>query len=267
MGIRVATPFSHLFDDPGTAGAVTAASDLLELRGPEQARRAEGEVLFHCELSLAAPWGEAETGLLREMGDAARGRLALASFHLHSRYAANEVRGGAFHGLGGAMDAGDMLANARANARAARGLLGAAVPLLVENNNHLGTDAYDVVTEPGFIAEILDAAEAGLLLDVAHARISAANTGADEGAYFAALPLDRTAQIHLSAHGEERGGRRFDAHEALSDEDFDYFARLLPALPGLAYATIEYYRDADVLLEQIARLRSVLARAAHGEHA
>ncbi|WP_461208470.1 multinuclear nonheme iron-dependent oxidase [Desulfocurvus sp. DL9XJH121] len=267
MHARVATPFSHLFADPGAARAITAASDLLELRSPEQAREVRGDILFHCELSLAAPWGQAEAGLLREMARAARDRLRLVSFHLYSRYADNEVRDGAFVGRGAPMDEAVMLANAHANARTARELFGSATPLLVENNNHLGTDAYEVVTEPGFITEALDVAGAGLLLDVAHARISAANTGVGEAAYFVALPLERAGQIHLSAHGQDGGGRCFDAHEALSDKDFSYFVELLPVLPGLKFVSIEYYRDADILLEQIARLRSVLAGASKGEEA
>ncbi len=260
--VLVATPHSHLFADPALAGRLRAASDLVEIRLPEQAGEVRGEALYHCELSLVAPWGPQELAELGRVYDGLRaggGRLGAVSFHLASRYEENDLVDGAYVGRGEPMSAAAMLANAGQNGALARRAL-PATPLLVENNNHLGTDAYALVTDPAFIGEVMDQAGADLLLDVAHARISACNTGRDEAEYFAALGLDRALQVHLSRHAE-CGGRARDAHEALGEADWDYFAGLLPRLPGLRYATIEYYKDPERLLAQIARLREVLAGA------
>lgn len=258
-GVRIATPMSDLFGDPEQARLITDASDLLEIRHPPQATNVWGSVLYHCELSLVASWGDAG---LAGLAATARGlaesgaRLEAVSFHLASRYPMNVVRDGAFVGQGMPMDAGLMLATAAHNADLAR-LSFPGVPLMVENNNHLGTDAYEVVTDGAFIAELAVAADAGILLDVAHARITAANTGVEEQEYLSALPLERVWQVHLSRHGYAHG-RATDAHEMLREDDWDYFAALSTRMINLRFATIEYYRDALGLLAQIDRLRSAL---------
>lgn len=228
------------------------------MRHAAHGAEAGGTALFHCELSLVAPWSSHEAG---EIGAAATavagagGRLELVSFHLASRYARNRLAGGAFVGEGTPMTRETMLAHAARNALLARESCSA--ELLVENNNHLGTDAYELVTDPRFISDLTAHAGVGLLLDVAHARISARNTGVDERDYLTALPLGSVRQVHLSRHGSD-GTRAWDAHDPLEEQDWRYFLELIPLLPDLRYVTIEYYRDADALLAQLVRLRSIL---------
>lgn len=229
------------------------------MRHARHGAEASGVALFHCELSLVAPWSAdeaAEIGAAATAVAGAGGRLDVVSFHLASGYVRNRVEGGAFVGEGEAMTRDTMLAHAARNAGIAREQCPDA-KLLVENNNHLGTDAYDVVTDPEFISELAAHAGVGLLLDVAHARISARNTGVDERSYLAELPLGSVRQVHLSKHGSD-AARAWDAHEPLEEEDWRYFRELLPLLPDLRYVTIEYYRDAEALLAQLARLRSIL---------
>lgn len=259
-GVAVAAPVSHLFHDPESARRITAASDLLELRHQSQAQDAPGQVLFHCDLSLVAPWDDVATHELSSVANGlARGggRLEAVSFHLASQYRDNDIRDGAFVGRGTPMDAQGMLSTAVRNAEITRRIF-PGVPLMVENNNHLGTSAYDVVTDGAFITNVTGAADAGLLLDVAHARITAANTGRREDDYFSALPLEKVWQVHLSRHGR-CNDRATDAHDALADEDWEYFTALSMRTPRLRYATIEYYKDVDVLLAQTVRLRAELA--------
>jgi uncharacterized protein DUF692 len=257
--VQIATPFSNLFADADQRRRITSASDLLEIRHPAQAAEVQGPVLYHCELSLVSPWnGPAHQQLAtvaRELSSRG-GNLKGVSFHVASRYAANMVRDGAFEGQGQPMDSKAMLSTAVRNANLARRIF-PDVPVMVENNNHLGTDAYDVVTDPEFIAELTVVADAGFLLDIPHARITAANTGLSEDAYFSALPLDRAWQIHLSRHGY-RDGRATDAHEMLEDEDWEYLVAIVARIVNLRFATIEYYRDADRLLAQIEYLRLAL---------
>ena len=260
MNIRIATPFSHLFADPGARRAIVAASDMVELRTPAQADEVDGAVLYHCELSLVARWGVAERAELEALASRVRaGAVALegVSFHALSRYQENELRDGAFVGLGEPYDEAALADNARRNADFARSLFGEGVALMVENNNRLWTDAYEIVARPGFLASVTRDAGLSLLWDIAHARISAHNTGVAEEAYNRALPLERALQVHLSRHGHS-GERAVDAHDALADEDWDYFASHLPGLPGVRYATIEFYKDADVLLGQIERLKTIV---------
>jgi uncharacterized protein (UPF0276 family) len=143
--------------------------------------------------------------------------------------------------------------------RNVRGLAAAIpVPLILENLDYLPSGAYEHICEPAFIADVLAETGAGLLLDLAHARVSATRFGVPIGQYLAQLPLDRVRQIHMSGP-RPRDGMLTDAHEPLMDEDYELLRGVLSQTRPLAL-TLEYYRDQAALLEQIARLRDLLCQ-------
>jgi hypothetical protein len=262
--MRIATPYSHLFTSVDIRRTILGLSDLAEIRSPDQLSDLTPSVLWHCDLSIVRQWTHKHFDYLSSIVEGLRTAdvtLEVASFHAPSRYVANDVVNGVFVGRGEPMGEGEMLAHAESNATTIRDMLRRAgylnVQLLVENNNHLGTNAYEVVTTPEFISKLLYRSDFGLLLDVAHARITAANTGEDEQAYFEKLPLEQAVQIHLSRHSVLED-RSLDSHDALEDDDWSFFQKLAPKLPKLSFATIEYYKDANILAELIKRLRKEL---------
>lgn len=131
------------------------------------------------------------------------------------------------------------------------------VPLILENLDYCPGGAYEHVCEPGFIAGVLAETGAGLLLDLAHARVSAARMGVPIGEYLAQLPLDRVRQLHISGP-RPRDGVLADAHEPLLDEDYELLRDVLSRSKPLAL-TLEYFRDQVALLDQVARLREMLS--------
>jgi uncharacterized protein (UPF0276 family) len=137
------------------------------------------------------------------------------------------------------------------------------VPLILENLDYNPTGAYEHICEPAFIAATLEATGAGMLLDLAHARVSAAALGLSIEAYLAMLPLDRVRQLHVSSPRPRGDGTLADVHEALIAEDYLLIADLLRRCRP-AVLTLEYSRDAGLLLDQVARLRALLA--AQGDH-
>lgn len=262
--VRIAVPHSHLFADPASAEAILASADMVEVRRPEQAAQARGPVLYHAEHSLVAPWDGSQAEDVARVAQAAD--LAGLSLHVPSRFERNGLEAGAYVGVGEPMSRTQMLDNAEANTVALRAVMGPDRPIMVENNNHLGTDAYDTVTDPAFLNGLMDRCGLSLLWDVAHSRITAANTGRNEDDYIEALGLGRCLQVHLSRHGR-LGSRAVDTHEALEDDDWEFFSARLAGLPALAFATVEYYADTRQLVAQMERLRAVLAAAGRGEQA
>ena len=79
------------------------------------------------------------------------------------------------------------------------------VPLALEPIATLFDWPDDELTEAQFIAEILDATDAQLLLDVANVYANARNCGTDPLALLDALPLDRVAYVHVAGGAEHRG--------------------------------------------------------------
>ena len=125
-------------------------------------------------------------------------------------------------------------------------------PLAAENYNYYPTGLYGPVTEPDFIRFHLEEFDLGLVLDLAHALVTAHNLGLAADAYLAALPLERTAEIHLSRPWlppPASGLLAADAHEAPGPEEWHLLKNILknPRLPVRAPVFVEYYGNLSKL--------------------
>ncbi|MBB6098004.1 hypothetical protein HNR42_001427 [Deinobacterium chartae] len=136
--------------------------------------------------------------------------------------------------------------------------------LLLENVPFCGPQRPEWIADPAFIGEALAASDCGLLLDLAHARVTAWHLGEDLGRYLAAFPLGRVVEVHVSGTRLERGALR-DRHAALLEGDYALLERILPRLPAARTLTLEYLglcassgplaqRERRDLLEQLLRL-------------
>jgi hypothetical protein len=133
-----------------------------------------------------------------------------------------------------------------------------------ENLNYFPTGAYERVCEPEFVRRLIDATGIGLLLDVAHALISASNLGyADPMGYIRQLPLERVREIHAS-HAGELGGILEDLHEPPGNEEIRIAEEVVANGASGAYLTVEYYRDSGVLCQVYRWLADRLAAGAEG---
>ena len=120
--------------------------------------------------------------------------------------------------------------------------------LQVENNNYLPTGAYDRICDPDFICALVEEADIDLLLDLGHVEICAyymAGWGADS--YIESLPLERVYEVHLS-HAGLLNGVFEDLHEIPNEEDLATACTVLRAGHNAETLTVEYYRDAAVLV-------------------
>lgn len=137
-------------------------------------------------------------------------------------------------------------------------------PLAAENYNFYPTGLYHHVTEPDFMASYLREFGLGLVLDLAHAAVSAHNTGLKPEVYFEALPLERTVEIHVSRPWlpAGRGIMAVDDHGAPGEREWRWLNALLEGgrIPDSAVIFIEYYKDqgkleaAQACLEQLSAI-------------
>jgi len=134
-----------------------------------------------------------------------------------------------------------------------------AVPLLLENMPHWPTSDPDPATTPAFIMRVLDETRCDLLLDLAHARISAENLGLDVYGYLEELPLDRVVEIHVSGPRFENGWWH-DYHDTLQAEDYALLEWVLRrSAPRVV--TLEHWKDIAQVRAQLLRLSQLTARA------
>ncbi len=253
--LSIATPMSQLFDDPAAARRIIAASDCLEARDRSLDASWPGQKLLHLEAELFHDWS---TELKNYLAAAIRGKpeLELVSFHLGSCYPHPVVVGRAFQPNGTACSRAQLLRTAAANVGWLRSVCGQ-IAIAVENNNYYPNPAYDHVTDGDFISELVGGNGIGLVLDLAHAEITAHNRRLGLDDYLDSLPLAAALQIHICRSGIAADGLAFDAHELPDRAVLDRAAALIDRWPQVRYLTVEYYRDAGRLIETLERCREL----------
>jgi uncharacterized protein (UPF0276 family) len=120
--------------------------------------------------------------------------------------------------------------------------------------------------EPQAICTVLEETQCGLLLDISHARISAAALGMDAQAYMAALPAKRLKELHFT--GLHHWGDHLQDHLAILEADWPWLDWTLENITaerwGQAHLlAFEYggtgeffgrFSDPEVIREQVPRL-------------
>jgi uncharacterized protein (UPF0276 family) len=105
---------------------------------------------------------------------------------------------------------------------------------------------------------VLEETESSLLLDTAHARITAAILNRSVQSYLEEFPLDRIVEIHVSSPRLEQG-QWVNCHETLQNTDYALLEWLLERVTPKVI-TLEYWMDAVQAREQILRLDQLIAQ-------
>jgi uncharacterized protein (UPF0276 family) len=92
----------------------------------------------------------------------------------------------------------EAVARAVENIKIARDVI--EVPLAVENVSSYAELRASSMTEWEFLTEVVEGADAGILLDVNNIYVSSTNHGFDPIAYIEHVPHERVAQIHVAGH-------------------------------------------------------------------
>jgi uncharacterized protein (UPF0276 family) len=133
--------------------------------------------------------------------------------------------------------------------------------ILIENPSSYVKLAH-AMSEPEFLARLVERAGCGLLLDINNVYVSAANVGGDVATTLHAIPAEAIGEIHLAGHAA-RGGLLIDTHDgAVSTVIWQLFADVVARI-GARPTLVEW--DADlpalsVLLQEAATAQAVLDR-------
>ncbi len=113
--------------------------------------------------------------------------------------------------------------------------------------------------EPEVVHQILDEIGCEMLLDMAHAMISANNMRWESThKYFEALPLDKVREIHI-CHPTRTGENLLDGHQPIQPRDVELLLWTLDRAPNVQVVTLEVSdMDEPTLLAQIDLLRKAL---------
>jgi uncharacterized protein (UPF0276 family) len=184
-----------------------------------------------------------------------KNNVILVSFHIASCFENAPIENGAFQPVGQEMSEAEMLENAKLNIIDLRNKVGF-VEIAIENNNFSPTGAYELITEAEFINKLLTKNNLKLLLDLAHAKITAHYRNLPLDKYLKSFNLDCVIQIHIS--GIRKTGKVYkDAHEKLTDEEWAEFKKIITFCHFLQFVTIEYYREIPILINMLNKLKKI----------
>ena len=155
----------------------------------------------------------------------------------------------------------EMVDNSIENTQWLRNILNDNVSIGLENNNYYPSPAYDIVADGDFITQVLEENNLFLLLDIAHAMVTAHNKKISYGQYISTLPFDKLIQLHICQPELPEGEIAWDAHNEPNHEMYLEVLRLIKKYPTIQYLTIEYYRDKNILIGSIKKLRQLIGSA------
>ena len=145
-------------------------------------------------------------------------------------------------------------------------------PLLVENMDYMGAElkpgygVFRMSVEPALMWELVEEG-AGVLLDLAHLRVTAYHLGVDARAFARSLPLHAVRELHVNGPAFVAGLGLRDEHQEMAEEDYALLAWVL-ARTEAEIITLEYPKtrtvrgtlgeQAEALERQLNRLRAMM---------
>lgn len=140
-------------------------------------------------------------------------------------------------------------------------------PVAVENVSYYVKRALDPLDEIDALVEIVERANAKLLLDVNNVVVNAHNHGFDARAWLERVPYDRVAQIHVAGHLIRPDGLRIDTHGASVDAEVSELLGEVLLRTGPVPVLLE--RDSEMpsfeaLARELATLRGIYDGAMNG---
>jgi len=256
QNIKIATPISHLFNNPEDTELILSVSDCLECRDDTILENYDREELYHCELQPIHSWNDSEISFLERVVERKQ-FLKVISFHMASSCTNPRLIGKRFERGDVYYDREELLQNAQINFENIRSVLGDEMRFAVENNNYFPTAAYEHIADAEFITDIVHCCNLFFLFDLAHAQISAANMNTTYSSYVKQLPMDCAIQLHISRFAFDDNGMAYDAHEIPTNLEWSRAVQLMKK-NKIDYVSIEYYKDTKTLVRELSHLRSLI---------
>lgn len=135
-------------------------------------------------------------------------------------------------------------------------------PFLLENISYYMQMPGDQMEEVDFLAEVLEKADCGLLLDVNNVYVNSINHNFDPYRYLDRLPLERTVQVHVAGHthGDEL---IIDTHgQAVIEPVFELLEYVLKRteVKAVMLERDQNYPEFSEILSELDQIRALVQR-------
>ena len=217
----------------------------------------EKTYLYHSDLQIIHKFEKDE---LKNLFDIANNfpKLKHISFHVASCYKNPIIKNNKFYENGKKSSKNQMSETLRDNIFLLRREFGKKINFMIENNNYYKTKAYDYVCDPKFLNHLCCENKINLLLDTAHAHISAKNNifqFISFHNYIKELPKN-ILQLHVSRYSSNEN-EFYDAHYLPGIIQFNEIRSLISRFKSIKYISLEYYRDSSKLTRCLKNLKKL----------
>lgn len=138
------------------------------------------------------------------------------------------------------------------------------LPIAVENISYYAEAGPGEMPEIEFLLQVLEEADAKLLLDVNNVFVNSKNHGFDARAYLDCMPKERVVQIHVAGHHVRKDALIVDTHgEAVREEVYElleHTLRRVGPVPVLLERD-QNFPPFDELVVEVKRLDAIFQRA------
>lgn len=130
-------------------------------------------------------------------------------------------------------------------------------PIAIENVSYYAHPGEAEMSEADFLLEVLERADAKLLLDVNNVFVNCRNHQQDALRFLEQMPMERVVQLHVAGHSRHKSGLIIDTHgEAVRDEVFALLEHVL-MLKGPVPVLLERDQNFPSFDELSAELRRI----------
>lgn len=136
-------------------------------------------------------------------------------------------------------------------------------PFLIENISFYMNMPGAEMTDAQFLAEVVEKADCGLLLDVNNIYVNSVNHGFDPVEYLKQIPVERTVQMHVAGH-KRIGEYIIDTHgAALIEPVYQLLQWVLErtTVHGVLLERDQNFPAFDELIQELRTIRSIAAKA------
>lgn len=137
-------------------------------------------------------------------------------------------------------------------------------PVAIENVSYYAHPGTAEMSEADFLLEVLERADAALLLDVNNVFVNCRNHKQDPLQFLERMPMERVVQLHVAGHSRRDNGLIIDTHgEAVRDEVYallEHTLRLKGQVPVLLERD-QNFPSFDELRGELRRIDEIYRRA------
>ena len=260
--IKILTPISHLFTESDRIPSeIVSRSDCLEARERTSHLRLPSTTHYHIDFDLNIGLNQNQLDFLRnEVRD--RDYITTLTFQAARDCEKIICKNGMYIPNSSPLSLTDQIVNTNKSIDQIRDIVGSDRSIGIENNNFYPTGAYNISTSLSYLLDVLCINGLHLLLDVAHAKVTAFNLDIDFNAYI--NPLLETGlcrQVHIcepKVINTNTGSLMIDAHD-LPSEQFTESTIYLMNKFKIPYLTCEYYKSSSKLSNYLHYVKSLIA--------